>query len=219
MDTWRHWGNALVKLFVEGGGSATTLKSECREGFKTFITKSGVGRRPRIVACGSRSEAYNDFCTAVNNKEDAMLLVDSEEAVAADSQDGDDKTKWLPWNHLGKREGDLWIRPKGSVDLDCHMMVQIMETWFLADHPALVRFFGNGFKEGKLPSTERAIEEIPKSEVYRSLKDATADCKTKAPYGKGAHSFKVLASLDPGIVAKASPWVARFVDALKEKMA
>lgn len=208
-----------MKLFVEGGGSSTALKSECREGFKNFITKAGIEKRPRIVACGSRSEAYSDFCTAVKNKEDAMLLVDSEESIAADCQEGDDKAKWLPWNHLGKREGDLWKKPKGSVDLDCHMMVQIMETWFFADRPALSAFFANGFKEGKLPAIERAIEGIPKSEVYRSLKDATADCKTKAPYGKGTHSFKILASIDPEMVARASPWAERFVDALKEKMA
>lgn len=219
MDTRGHWGNALVKLFVEGGGSSTALKSECREGFKNFITKAGIAKRPRIVACGSRSEAYSDFCTALKNNEEAILLVDSEESVAADSQDGDDKTKWLPWKHLGQREGDLWVKPNGSDDIDCHMMVQVMETWFLADRPALAAFFGNGFKEGKLPASERAIEEIPKSEVYRSLKDATADCKTKAPYGKGAHSFKILASLDPEKVTSASPWAARFVDAVKKKMA
>jgi len=207
-----------VKLFVEGGGSSTALKSECREGFKNFITNAGIGKRPRIVACGSRSEAYSDFCTAIKNKEDAMLLVDSEEGVLSGSQEGNDKSRWLPWNHLVKREGDLWTRPKGSVDLDCHMMVQIMESWFLADRRALVAFFGSGFKEGKLPAAERAVEEIPKNEVYRSLKDATADCKTKAPYGKGAHSFKILASLDPAIVTAASPWAARFVDALKQKM-
>lgn len=207
-----------MKLFVEGGGNSAALKTECREGFKTFITRAGVDKRPRIVACGSRSEAYSDFCTAVKNKENAMLLVDSEEAIAADCQTGD-KATWLPWNHLGTREGDRWAKPNGSVDIDCHMMVQIMETWFLADRAALIAFFVTGFKEGKLPSIERAIEGIPKSEVYRALKEATAGCKTKAPYGKGAHSFKILASLDPEMVVRASPWAARFVDALKEKMA
>lgn len=208
-----------MKLFVEGGGSSTALKSECREGFKNFITKAGIEKRPRIVACGSRSEAYDDFITAIKNNEDAVLLVDSEASLSDDCQDGDDKTKWLPWKHLGKREGDIWAKPKASDDIDCHMMVEVMENWFLADRAALITFFGHGFKEGKLPAAERAIEGIPKSEVYRSLRDATADCRAKAPYGKGAHSFKILASLDPGLVAKASPWAARFLDALKEKMA
>lgn len=208
-----------MKLFVEGGGSASALKSECREGFKTFITKAGIEKRPRIVACGSRSEAYNDFCTAITNNEEAFLLVDSEEAVSANCQEGEDKTKWLPWKHLGSRVGDLWVKPAGSDDIDCHLMVQIMETWFLADRAALIRFFSSGFKEGKLPASGRAVEAIAKSEIYRSLKDASADCKTKAPYGKGPHSFKILASLDPEVVSLASPWAKRFLDALKDKMA
>lgn len=208
-----------MKLFVEGGGSANALKSECREGFKTFITKAGIEKRPRIVACGSRSEAYNDFCTAITNNEEALLLVDSEEAVSADCQEDEDKTKWLPWKHLGRRVGDLWAKPTGSDDIDCHLMVQIMETWFLADRASLIKFFGPGFKEAKLPASGRAVEGIAKSEVYRSLKEASADCKTKEPYGKGTHSFKILASLDPEVVSLASPWAKRFLDALKDRMA
>ena len=208
-----------MKLFVEGGGSASALKSECREGFKTFITRAGIAKRPRIVACGSRSEAYNDFCTAIQNKEDALLLVDSEEAVLVDCQEGEDKTKWLPWKHLGRRPGDLWAKPPRSDDMDCHLMVQIMETWFIADRASLIKFFGPGFKATKLPALGRAVEGIAKSEVYRSLKDASADCKTKAPYGKGAHSFKILASIDPEVVSLASPWANRFFDALKKRMA
>ncbi|GAA0752766.1 MULTISPECIES: DUF4276 family protein [Sphingomonas] len=207
-----------MKLFVEGGGDSTALKSECREGFKTFITKAGITKRPRIVACGSRSDAYNDFCTALNNNEEALLLVDSEENVDASSQEGEDRTKWLPWKHLNQRKGDEWEKPKGSEDTDCHLMVQVMETWFLADRAALAAFFGNGFKQEKLPATERPIEGISKVDVYRALKVATADCRTKAQYGKGAHSFKILATLDPAKVTSASAWAARFVDTLKKKM-
>ncbi len=48
---------SAVKLYVEGGGDTASLKTACREGFTTFITKSGVQNRPRIVACGSRRNA------------------------------------------------------------------------------------------------------------------------------------------------------------------
>lgn len=206
-----------MKLFVEGGGNSTALKAECREGFKNFITKAGVQKRPRIVACGSRSEAYNDFCTAIKNNEEAMLLVDSEEAVAAKNQNGE-RSDWLPWGHLSVRKGDQWSKPNGSADGDCHMMTQVMETWFLADRTALAQFFGNGFKVAKLPAAARSVETVSKGEVYQSLKDATSECKTKAQYGKGAHSFKILSNIDPDLVIKSSPWAARFIDALKEKM-
>jgi hypothetical protein len=44
------------------------------------------------------------------------------------------------------------------------------------------------------------------------------NCKTKAPYGKGEHSFKLLALIDPTKVANASPWANRFINELKKKM-
>jgi len=58
------------------------LRTACREGFTNFITKAGIQRRPRVVACGGRRDAYESFCTAVAQGEAAMLLVDSEAAVA-----------------------------------------------------------------------------------------------------------------------------------------
>jgi hypothetical protein len=208
----------VVKLYVEGGGAAT-LKTACREGFASFITKAGLERRPRVVACGSRSDAYDSFCTAIANGEDAMLLVDSEAAVPSALQPDDDKSTWLPWQHLEKREGDGWKKPQKSADTDCHLMVQIMETWLLADRDTLKSFYANGFKENKLPATGRPIEDISKAEVYRALKEATADCKNKAPYDKGEHSFKLLAQIDAVKVTQESPWAARFIEELKKKMA
>ena len=146
-----------------------------------------------------------------------MLLVDSETAVSDDHCPGDDKSHWLPWSHLKQREGDGWDRPDGSADSDCHLMVQVMESWFLADPDTLKAFFGNGFKETKLPVTRR-MEEVDKADVYRALKDATDDCKTKSSYGKGEHSFKLLARIDPARIAAASPWARRFIDELKAKL-
>lgn len=54
-----------VKVYVEGGGDSSALKRKCREGFREFFRKIGLqGRMPRIVACGPRNNAYDDFCTA-----------------------------------------------------------------------------------------------------------------------------------------------------------
>lgn len=92
-----------------------------------------------------------------------------------------------------------------------------MESWFLADRDALKAFFGCGFKDSQLPATTRDIEKITKEEVYRALQLATANCKTKAIYGKGDHSFKLLALIDPAKVACSSHWAARFIDELKKK--
>lgn len=209
----------MVKMYVEGGGDTAALKAACREGFSTFITKAGLKMRPRVVACGSRRDAYDSFCTAIGNGEDAVLLVDSEEPIAGNHQlDPEKPETWLPWQHLKQRIGDGWDKPAGSLDTDCHLMVQVMESWLLADRDVLKDFFGQGFKDNLLPAAANAIENVSKPQIYDGLAKASGNCKTKAPYGKGEHSFKLLAKIDPGKISAASPWAKRFLDELKKKM-
>lgn len=173
--------------------------------------------RPRIVACGSRRDAYDSYCTAIKNGEDAVLLVDSEALVTPENQEGSSDT-WQPWTHLIQREGDHWAKPAGAVDTDCHLMAQCMESWLLSDRAALKEFFGQGFQENQLPAAANAIEGIAKARVYDALAKATKSCKSKASYGKGEHSFKLLTIIDPAKVVVASPWAKRFINELKKKM-
>lgn len=207
----------MVKLYVEGGGDTAALKTACREGFTTFISKAGIKNRPRIVACGTRRNAYESFYTAIANGEEAILIVDSEDAVNAEHQQGQPDV-WQPWAHLKARPGDGWDKPQNTADTDCHLMAQIMENWFLADRDALKAFFGQGFRENALPAVNNAVEGIAKPQVYSALAQATNNCKTKAAYGKGEHSFKLLTLIDPTKVTQASPWAKRFVDELRKKM-
>lgn len=218
MDAWRDRGDAVVKLYVEGGGDSKSLQIECRRGFREFLEKAGLkGKMPGISACGGRRLAYDDFCTAIASGESAMLLVDSEAPVPSAHQTGEPAT-WRPWLHLKQRQGDGWVKPANAADTDCHLMVQVMESWFLAERETLQIFFGQGFRENALPAIGNAIEGIAKTQVYDALKQATQNCKTKAEYGKGEHSFKLLAKIDPTKVTAASPWAKRFVDELKKKM-
>jgi hypothetical protein len=173
---------------------------------------------PRIVACGGRRKAYEDFCTAVRHNERAMLLVDSESPVNSDCQTGNDPARWDPWQHLNARQGDGWEMPDATAVTDCHLMVQCMETWFLADEKALKRFYGKDFNERALPAQGNAIETIDKQQVYQILKDSTKKCK-KGTYSKSDHSFELLTNIDPGLVVSASPWAKRFIDQLREKQA
>lgn len=208
----------MVKLYVEGGGDAAALKTACREGFTAFLEKAGLkGFMPRIVACGGRQDAFESYSTAVQSGDAAVLLVDSEAPVADQHQQGE-PAAWLPWQHLKQRKGDGWDKPAAGVDTDCHLMVQCMESWFLADRETIKKFFGQGFKENGLPAAARAIESVSKEQVYQSLANSTNDCKTKAKYGKGDHSFKILKLIDPATVTTASPWAARFVTQMKIKM-
>lgn len=204
-----------LKLFVEGGGDAAAMKSACRQGFTTLITRAGLARRPRIVACGSRNDAYQSFRTAIGNGEAAMLLVDSEGPVNSACQTGTPDT-WRPWEHLRMR--DNWQAPDNSSETDCHLMVQVMESWFLTDPQTLAAFFGQGFNQKALPAAGNAAESIAKSQVIAGLEQASQGSKAKGRYGKGKHSFELLARIAPDKVIAASPWARRFMDELKKKM-
>ena len=208
-----------MKLYVEGGGDAGPLKTACRAGFSEFLRKAGLqGRMPRIVACGSRKNAYDSFCTAVAAGEEALLLVDSESAVPADCQRGGTKD-WRPWGHLRDRQGDQWEKPAHAVEQDCHLMVQCMEAWFLADRETLRAFFGPGLNLNALPATENPLEMMAKERIYEALAKATRNCTPKAQYGKGEHSFKLLRLIAPDKVTAASVWAKRFVDTVRQRMA
>jgi len=162
-----------VKVYVEGGGEGQALRTRCRHGFSEFFQRAGLrGRMPAVVACGSRNDAYDSYCTAIagaGQNDFPVLLVDSEAAVVQE-----------PWDHLKTR--DDWNRPANAVDEHAHLMVQCMEAWFLAARELLARFYGQGFSEGPLPGNQN-IEEIPKQSVFRVLGMATRQSKTKGCLG------------------------------------
>ncbi|MDQ6955031.1 MAG: DUF4276 family protein [Mariprofundaceae bacterium] len=195
-----------IYLYVEGGAKGS-LARECRKGFSQFLNKAGLaGRMPKVFACGSRRAAYEDFCTAIQNGKAAVLLVDSEAPVEASS----DKAK--PWQHVKDRQGDGWERPAGVTDEDLHFMVHCMEAWFLADKGALSSYFGQNFQVNSLPK-RGDIEKVDKADIYRGLSQATKETQ-KGEYGKGKHSFKILALIAPDKVRSASPYADRFLKVL-----
>ena len=197
-----------IKIYVEGGGDTHALKTKCRQGFSEFFRKAGLeGRMPRVVSSGGRQAAFDDFCTAMKktaNDEFIILLVDSEEAVATNDR---------PWSHLKNR--DNWDRPANAADENVHLMVWCMEAWFIADRETLAAFFGQHFSASALPTRED-VENIDKPDLYTGLENATLTCK-KGKYGKGRHSFDILAQIDPAKVMTASPFARRLIDVLREK--
>lgn len=203
-----------IKLFVEGGGDSRLLHSACREGFTNFLKNAGLaGQMPRVFACGSRQNAYRDFCIALTHGETAMLLVDSETAVDSKHQE---PGAFDPWEHLRQRKADQWEKPAQARSQDCHLMVQCMEHWLLADRETLQRFFGRGFNAAALPTMENHLETLNTQQVLDALAKASKDCRTQSPYGKGEHSFKLLALINPAKVSAASPWAKRFLETLRE---
>ncbi len=197
-----------VIVYVEGGGNVRATKKRCRQGFSALFRKAGLsGRMPRIFAAGGREDAWHDFRTALagaGENDFIVLLVDSEAPVA------DGRTSWA---HL--REHDNWSQPDQSAERNAHLMVQCMESWFLADMDALAGFFGDGFNSGALPRRPD-IENVSKRDLQRGLRRATRP-SSKGEYHKGRHSFEILAELDPGCVTAASPHAKRLVDTLLDK--
>lgn len=193
-----------VKLYVEGGGDSKTSRTACRKGFQRFIEKAGLqGRMPRVVACGSRRNAYESFKTAHAGQDTTvLLLVDAEGPVTAES----------PWHHLEIH--DNWERPDHATDDHCHLMVQIMESWFLADPQTLKTFYGQGYRPDALPSDQH-VERIAKRDVLNGLARATRDT-AKGRHDKGTHSFRILEKLDPETITNASPHAKRLIELLGE---
>ena len=81
-------------------------------------------------------------------------------------------------------------------------MVQVMETWFLADREALRSYFGPLFVENALRKWPK-LEDLSRETVLDALDRATAQCPN--PYSKGKTSFGLLARIDPTLVEAACP--------------
>jgi hypothetical protein len=87
-------------------------------------------------------------------------------------------------------------------------MVQVMETWFVADQDTLRAFFGPGFKAQAFPAWQD-LEAIDKDRIYEALDSATRDCGPRR-YAKGRRptariSFELLAALNPTPVEQKCP--------------
>ena len=202
MDDGADWGKQVVsiRVYVEGGGNNRTLRNACRRGFTRFMDKAGLaGNTFQIVPSGSRGDAYNNFRKALTGKDYAILLVDAEGPVTAEG----------PWQHLNATDG--WVRPTGASDDQCHLMVQVMESWFLADREALKDYFGPALQESALPRNPN-VEQITKQQVFDGL-DRAARNTPKGSYrdDKGIQSYEILEKLDPARVRQASPYADRFI--------
>ncbi len=190
-----------IRIYVEGCGEGKDTRGAFREGFSKFFGDIVTEIRKRqirwqIVACGPRDRAYDDFLTAFRSHPGAlnMLLVDSEDII----------TETSPWQHLRKR--DNWL-VQGFGDEQCHLMVQIMEAWFLADKEALKNFYGQSFKMNALPQNPK-VEDICKDDILVGLRGATAST-SKGEYHKTKHGPKILSMIDTERVRNAAPYCDR----------
>ena len=159
-----------VRLYVEGGGDSKFTKDPIRKGFSGFLNDlvqcaRRKGLRWSIIACGGREQTYNNFLLALRSHPEALnvLLVDAEAPVRVPS-----------WHHL--RDHDDWPQPPGTRDEQCHLMIQNMEAWLIADRAALERFYGAGFVAAALPSNPN-VEQLDRAAMATGLARATQRTK------------------------------------------
>jgi len=186
--------NGWVYVYVEGGGSGANTKAEFRIGFTQFLKelKEAADQRLRVVACGGRGDAYDAYRTAMQSSPQNfnVLLVDAEGPVSGESL-----------NYLQAKETSWGLQ---GTDKDrCHLMVQMMEAWIIADIDALDAFFGQGFLRNSIPNSDN-VESVEKNRLETCLANSTRNTQ-KGPYRKIKHGTKLLACIDPQVVRKKAP--------------
>ena len=176
-----------VVIYMEGGGDHKDGKAALRQGMDALLQPlkelaRSHALRWKLVPCGGRDRAFRAFGKAAGDNDTlVVLLVDSEGPVSAG-----------PITHLAQRDG--WNLRWADEDA-IHLMVQVMETWIVADMDALEKYYGRGFRLNQLPRRQD-LEEVSKESVAATLERATA-ATTKGTYHKIWHASDLLARLDP----------------------
>ncbi|MCC7246947.1 MAG: DUF4276 family protein [Saprospiraceae bacterium] len=196
-----------VKIYIEGGSAQDkSIYSLFREAWSKFFESAGLkGRMPKAIPSFGRHDTYRDFCLAFNNarpNERILLLIDSEKPLVKNES---------IWKQLSK---ESMPPPEGAGEEHIFLMIQVMETWFLADIDALNLYFRPDFKATKIPKWND-LESVPKESVFKALEDATASCPKKQ-YAKGKISFELLKAVSTKKVTEKCPSAARLIEHLKQ---
>ena len=197
-----------IAIYMEGGGNSRDGKAALRVGMDALLKPlKDVAQRERLrwrlIACGGRDAAFKAFRHAANGGDAIVaLLVDSEGSVST-----------TPTAHLIQRDG--WQLQFADDDA-IHLMVQVMETWIVADAGALSRYYGSGFERNQLPRRP-ALEEVPKADLAQALSRATA-ATSKGSYRKIRHASELLARIDPQIVKQRCPYFERLWGWLEQQL-
>ena len=204
-----------IKLYVEGGGRGTNKNAtiKLQQGFDAFLRELKDAARDKkisfkVIPSGSTTDTFEEFIFSVENSPQSfnLLLVDSDEAIA----DGETARDFL------QRKYKKWKLQKIEVE-QCHLMVQVMESWFIADVEALKDFYGQNFRESAIPKHQNNVETIEKATVENSLKKATAKTK-KGEYQKIGHGAKILEKINPRKVRDAAPHCEKLFDSILDKI-
>jgi hypothetical protein len=188
-----------IAVYAEGAGprARKDFQSRFREAFATFLESprkraEARGIEFRVVPSGGWTEALGDFARACGDSTDelSVLLIDSDCPVGPPA-DGDET--WVP-----EDVRTLACRDPREFSLDqVHFMVQVMESWFLADRDTVIAYFRDRpgqFDPSRLPDADN-VEAIPKDDVLIALLEAT-----NQSYSKTMHAPDLLRHISPSVV-------------------
>lgn len=196
-----------IAVYMEGGGDSKEGKARLRQGMSEFVRKVVPQKKPgwRVVACGSRNDAHDAFVNANNTSPETfnILLVDSEGPVTQP-----------PRLHLKQRDG--WKLAGASED-SIHLMIQVMETWIIADPDGVERCYKQSLLKSALPRSQN-LEGVEKERIYRALKRATTKTRMGEYRKKIGHVAALLEEIDPEIVRRRCPSCDRLFATLAKRI-
>jgi hypothetical protein len=186
-----------VQIFFEGNSS---LKLSLLR----FIEKAAPASRGsiRIKLVKNKDETIKDFLRtfAENPTLNMILLVDS------DAPDDGTLVDKLKKTSIWRKHAPKRVKP------EClHWMVEVMESWFVADGTALKTYYGKDFKPTALPK-HKNVEEVPTANVLKALKRASSGRYDET--AKTTHAPKILDLLSPATVRDKAVNCDRFLTAV-----
>lgn len=213
-----------IAIYLEGGGDgpgSNHSKRELRQGFDGLLQEQKKAARAKrlgwqVIPCGSRGQTFSAFWNDLqqgDNETVSILLVDSEDAVAPETNNPDENAQ-ARVQHLTRRDG--WDF-SGTDPKQVHLMVQCMEAWMVADREPLADYYGTGFHAKSLPNRLN-LEDEPKNDLLDKLKRATQKTQ-KGVYAKIKHASKLLERLDPAKIGKRCCRFVTFTKWLTEQIA
>ena len=194
-----------IRIYYEGD-------KRLRPGLLSFLeSEISIARqrsiRFQLITGGSANITIERFIQGVEANPDAfnILLVDS------DRPDNGTLIESI-------KARSTWDTRIGAnvQDDQIHFMVQIMESWFLADKDALARYYGRDFRSNRLPQNPN-VEHVPKDDVIRGLTDAASDTSQRT-YHKTKHAPALLREIDPTKVRNAAPNCDRLFNTLRREI-
>lgn len=179
-----------IRIYFEGD-------DQLRMSFHQFFRVGETRGKGSIQLVAAHGDPIGEYRIAQRKHPESVniLLLDSEQAL-----DG-----------TGLRQQQVAEFPADRI----FWMVELMESWFLADREAVERYYNDArFQESSLPPNPQ-VEKIPKKDVLDGLKEATRSTQ-KGRYNKTRHAPGILKTINRDKVTGSVPQCRRLFDLLND---